>query len=118
MHGAICDGRSNHEPCGCIEASSKKTWALLIDFSCPELHGLDDTVSVYSVGLASAFLTNTMRNIKPDSDKLDRFQLDEQRQLLVQAVKVQQGFRVEGWFKPAADEEGTAVENKNTTFRP
>ena len=119
--GAICDGRSYHEPCGCIEASSKKTWALLIDFTCPELHGLHDTVSVYSVSLAAVFLTNTMRNIQPDSDKLDRFQLDEKVQVLVQAINDQQGFRVEGWFKPAADEEGTAIENEKyhiSSLRP
>ena len=119
--GAICDGRSYHEPCGCIEASSKKTWALLIDFTCPELHGLDDTVSVYSVSLAAVFLTSNMRNIQPDSEKLDRFQLDEKVQVLVQAINDHQGFRVEGWFKPAADEEGTAVGNKKyhiSSLRP
>ena len=119
--GAICDGRSYHDPCGCIETSLKKTWGLLVDFSCPELHDLDDTVSVYSVGLKSVFLSNTATNLQPDSDQMDRFKLDEQVQLLVQAVNREQGFRVEGWFKPAAGEEGTAVENKKyhiSSLRP
>ena len=119
--GSICDGRSYHDPCGCIEASPKKTWGLLVDFSCNELHGLDDTVSVYSVELTSVFLSNTARNLRPDSDQLDRFKVDENVQLLVQAVNAEQGFRVEGWFKPAADEEGTAIENKKyhiSSLRP
>ena len=43
---------------------------------------------------------------------MDRFKLDEQVELLVQALDEQQGFQAEGWFKPASDEEGTAVEKK------
>ena len=39
-----------------------------------------------------------MRTLRADSDKTDR--LDRQ------------GFRVEGWFKPAADDEVTAPEKK------
>ena len=47
-----------------------------------------------------------------DSEQLDRFDLDESVQNVVQSVNANQGFRILGWFKPAQDEDGTAVENK------
>ena len=110
--GTLCDGHTFHEPCGCVEASTKKTWGLLIEFRCPEFHGLDENISLYSVQIASVFLTNEVRTYKADSDRIDRFDLDEQAQKIVDAINQVQGFRIEGWFKPAADDEGTALGNK------
>ena len=43
---------------------------------------------------------------------MDRFELDMAVQDLVADINQTQGFRVIGWFKPAFDDEGTAIEHK------
>ena len=84
--GARRDGHTFHEPCCCIEANSKKTWALLLEFKCPEFHGLNENICLYSVAIASVFLTNEETTLKTDSDKNDRFELDEHVQTMVKGL--------------------------------
>ena len=113
--GSICDGQTFHDSCGCIEASSEKMWALKLEFKCPELNRMvscDDYHKIISSQLANVFVTSSVRALNSDSDKLDRFDLDNQVQLLAADINSKQGFRVLGWFKPAQDDDGTAVEHK------
>lgn len=114
--GTICDGQTYHEACACLETSnSAKTWNLLLDFTCPELNSNvnnGDMLQLYSNHTATVFLTPAVINMDPDSDKIDRFDLDDQVQTMVGAINGAGGFRISGWFKPASDEEGTAVEHK------
>ena len=109
--GSFCDGQTFHEPCGCVEAGQTKTWVLLLEFTYPELNenvNSDETLSIYS----SFLVTDAVRNMKADSGRIDRFRLDAQIQTLVAAINSADGFRIQGWFKPASDDDGTAVEHK------
>ena len=114
--GKLCDGQTYHEPCGCVETLAKKTWVLLIEFTCPELNqrvNNEDFLTIYSSFTTDFFITQEARKLKSDSDRLDRFRIDTIVQEMVGLVNAGEGFRISGWFKPASDEEGTAVENKN-----
>ena len=50
--------------------------------------------------------------MKANSDRIDRFRLDAQIQTLVAAINNADGFLIHGWFKPASDDDGTALEHK------
>ena len=113
--GKLCDGQTYHEPCGCVETLSKKHWVLCIEFTCPELNervNNEDMSTIYSAFTAAFFVTVEARKLKSESDLLDRFRLDDSVQEMVREINAGEGFRILGWFKPASDEEGTAVENK------
>ena len=113
--GNVCDSQTFHDPCGCTESSQDKIWVLLVEFSCNELNRdvhNGDLIQLFSNSSTDIFVAKHARGLKPDSEALDRFQLDETVQEIVQSINENQGFRIVGWFKPATDEEGTAVEHK------
>ena len=113
--GTVCDAQTFHDTCGCLDFSSEKLWALKMDFKCPDLNDnvhCDDYHKITSSQMTNYFVTGGVRALSADSPKLDRFDLDESVQTLVAAVNGKQGFRILGWFKPATDEDGTAVEHK------
>ena len=112
--GKLCDGQTYHENCPCLETSQTKIWNLLFDLKCPEMsNNHSEIISFYSNETTGYFVTPATRKLKGDSDRIDRFDLDNSVQLLVQSVNETCGFRVSGWFKPAIDEEGTTLEHKN-----
>ena len=94
---------------------SKKHWVLCIEFTCPELKervNNEDMSTIYSAFTTDFFVTVEARKLKSESDLLDRFRLDDSVQEMVREINAGEEFRILGWFKPASDEEGTAVENK------
>ena len=112
----LCDGQTYHEACPCLETSQDKTWVISLAFTCPELtteiNNAGDVFRVTSNALTNFFVTPTARCLKGDNEKLDRFELDAAVEKLIESVNGSQGFTIQGWFKPAIDEEGVAVENK------
>ena len=113
--GHICDGQTYHDICGCLETLTEKTWVLRLEFKCPELNeyvSCEDLHKITSSQSTNVFVAGNVRALNPDSDRLDHFDLDECVQNVVESVNRKQGFRIFGWFKPAQDEDGTAVENK------
>ena len=113
--GSLCDAQTYHESCPCLEAAQEKCWVLLFQVQCPELNenvNNDEKIHLYSRNTSSFFLTDQIRAQNADSDVVDRFELDMAVQDLVADINQTQGFRVIGWFKPAFDDEGTAIEHK------
>ena len=50
--------------------------------------------------------------MKADSDDIDRFELDTSVEALVADINKNQGFKIIGWFKPAFDDDGVALEHQ------
>ena len=121
--GTLCDGQTFHEPCGCVEAGQTKRWVLL-KFTGPELNGnvnKDESLSTSSSTTTSFLRTEAVRNMKADSDRIDRFRIDAQIQTLVAAINNADGSWIQAWFKPASDDDDAAVEHKKfhvTSRRP
>ena len=59
----------------------------------------------------SFFLTDQIRVQNAASDVVERFELNLAVQGLVADINRTQGFRVFGWFEPAFDDQGTAIEH-------
>ena len=113
--GNVCDAQTFHDTCGCLDAPNEKLWAIKLEFKCPELNynvHCDDYHCITSSQMTKHFVTPGVRALSADSPKLDRFDLDESVQKMVASVNGKQGYRIVGWFKPASDEDGTAVEHK------
>ena len=112
----LCYGQTYHEPCGSLKSKAKKKWVLFFQFTCPELNENvhnDDFLSMYSSHSTDFFVSQEVRKFKADTDRVDRFQLDTRVQDMVREMNRAEGFRIIGWFKPAVDDEGTAMEHKN-----
>ena len=91
---------------------------LLIEFTFPELNervNNDDFLTIYSSFTTDFSKSQEARKFKSDSDRfrLDRFRINTSVQEMVESVNAGEGSRISGWFKPASDVEGTAVEHKN-----
>ena len=113
--GILCDGQTYHDACPCLETSSSKVWVLSIEFQCPQLNEdvhNEDMHSIMSNKLTSFFVKPETRTGTLDNPNFDTFALDEAVQRVATLINGHQGFLVTGWFKPAQDDEGTAVEYK------
>ena len=113
------DGQTYHDPCPCLDSNQHRTWVISLGSTCPELttdisFG-GDVFRVNSYALTNVFVTLTARCLKGDNE-LDRFELDTAVEKMITSVNGPQGFTIQGWFKPAIDEEGVAVENINSTI--
>ena len=113
---SLCDGHSYHENWPCLESSQEKTWVLSLSFTCPELttniNNDGDVFRILSNKMTNYFVTARARSLKGDNEKLDRFDLDSSVEKMIASINAEQGFTLHGWFKPAQDEEGVAVEHK------
>ena len=113
--GPLCDGQTYHKGCPCLEAPIEKTWILMLALTCPQLTSRvnnEGEIFFYSNAMTNTFVTNGARSFKSNSPRLGRFKLDESVEKMVTSINSNQGFLIVGWFKPAHDEEGVAIEHK------
>ena len=112
----LCDGQTYHEPCPCLDSNQNRTWVLLMTFTCPGLTSdiiyTGDMFRLHSNSLTNDFVTSTTRWLKGDNENLDHSDLDVAVEKLIGSINGDQGFTITGWFKPATDDNGVAVENK------
>ena len=87
----------------------------MLSVSCPELTSRGNNAGEnfsFSNSMTNTFVENSARSMKSDSPRLDRFLLDESVEKMITSINANQGFSIVGWFKPAHDEEGVAIEHK------